>query len=187
MSASDAGLHSSPPPDGGFEVLLGRLAGDRDAAGERYEDLRAALTRFFLWRRCDSPEELADETLTRLARKLASGERVEDLFRYAHGVARLVMLEHLKEAQRRETALRDLASLRAPEPADERRLACLDSCLASLDPEARALLMAYYAGERSDKIENRKRLAESRGMTLFSLRVRVHRLRERLERCLGKC
>lgn len=185
MPAQTADGHETLPAGRGFELLLRRLDADRDAAGERYEQLRIALIRIFRWRRCATPEELADEVLTRLGRKLADGEPVEDLFRYAHGVARLVMFEHFKEEQKRDTALRDLASVAPPDPPDEELMSRLETCLQSLAPHARELLVSYYIGDAGEKIENRKRLAAAHGLSLFSLRVRVHRLRERLERCLG--
>jgi RNA polymerase sigma factor (sigma-70 family) len=181
-----AAEHDSRPGARGFELLLGRLTPQRSDAARRFDELRTALTRYFLWRRCEAPEDLADETITRVARKFEGGEEVGDVYAYAHGVARLVLLEALKESQRREAALQEMASLPHPEPADEERLRRLDGCLATLAAGDRALLVGYYGGERSAKIENRKRLAEAQGLSLSSLRVRVHRLRARVEQCLVK-
>ena len=44
-----------------FAKLLARLDPDRERAGERYEDLRRTLTRFFEWRNAPFPEEQTDE------------------------------------------------------------------------------------------------------------------------------
>ena len=53
-----------------FDLLLSALHADRDRAGEEYERLRRTLVTFFDWRGCAFPEELADETFNRAARRL---------------------------------------------------------------------------------------------------------------------
>ena len=61
----------------------------------------------------------------------------------------------------------------------------LRSCFETLTTPDRALLEEYYreghAGGRKDR---RERLAKREGMTLNSLRLRVHRLRNTLKACL---
>ena len=54
----------------GFERLLFRLDPDVDRAALEYEQLRRTLVKFFDWRGGWPPDECADETLDRLARKL---------------------------------------------------------------------------------------------------------------------
>lgn len=161
---------------------------DREGAGARYEELRESLLRFFRWRGAFDPEDLADETLSRLARKIADGVRVDDPRRYVLGMARLILLEEVKERVRHERALtewrREVAAGEAP---DERRMACLERCLDSLPDDGRELILSYYSGERTSKIENRRRLAERLEVPIPSLRIRVHRMRERLERCISEC
>src|ERR1035438_2244449 len=46
--------------------LLEALDADQDTAGEKYIALRTSLTDLFAWQRCDSPDNLADETLNRV-------------------------------------------------------------------------------------------------------------------------
>jgi hypothetical protein len=48
-----------------FDRFLGSLDIDRDRAGEKYENLRLKLLRFFEWRGALHPDLLADETLER--------------------------------------------------------------------------------------------------------------------------
>ncbi len=43
-----------------FAALLFSLDADRERAGEKYEDLRRTLIRFFEWRGAPFPEEHAD-------------------------------------------------------------------------------------------------------------------------------
>ena len=59
--------------------------------------------------------------------------------------------------------------------------------MAGLSAENRSLVLRYYEGERDTKIANRRRLAESLGLTENALRSRVQRLRDHLERCVDDC
>ena len=73
-----------------FDTLLHRLGPDRDLAGTRYEQLRRRLITLFDYRGCPHPEELADETLDRAARRLEEmgTEFVgSDPARFVYGVA----------------------------------------------------------------------------------------------------
>src|ERR671938_30866 len=56
-----------------FTKLLARLDPDRERAGEKYEELRRTLVKFFEWRGAPFPEDQADETFNRVARKLDEG------------------------------------------------------------------------------------------------------------------
>src|SRR5436305_4940480 len=86
-----------------FTKLLARLDAERERAGEKYEDLRRTLIKFFEWRNAPFPEEHADETLNRVARKLAAGIEIKNIGGYCYEVARLVCLEVWKgDDSRRE-------------------------------------------------------------------------------------
>ncbi len=54
-----------------FEALLRQLGPDRDWAGVRYEQLRQRLLMVFTYRGCSNVEHLADETMDRVAHRLA--------------------------------------------------------------------------------------------------------------------
>jgi DNA-directed RNA polymerase specialized sigma24 family protein len=88
-----------------LERFLASLDRDRDRAAERYEHIRARLLRFFEWRGCAFPEECADETITRVIRKIDEGTAIQDPDSYCYGVARLVLLESLKEREKEREAL----------------------------------------------------------------------------------
>src|SRR5215813_5974815 len=85
-----------------FEQLLGHLDPDREQAGEKYEQIRRKLTKFFQWRGCAVPEEFADRTIDRAARRMAEGAemRSQDVYVFFHGIAVNVLREHWKEAQK---------------------------------------------------------------------------------------
>ena len=173
-----------------FDKLLARLSADREEAGEKYQELRGRLVRFFEWQGCPSPEDHADEAINRLAYKVARGEEIRDLSHYSFGVARMLLLEIRKEQEKERRALCQLpVAQTGPDETDsaEAELECLRQCLQSLSPDNRQLLMQYYRGEKGAKIENRRGLAEQMRIPLNTLRMRALRLREKLEACALKC
>jgi len=172
-----------------FTSLLARLGPDADRAGTAYEDLRRALVSLFRWRGAATPEECADETLDRLAAKIHAGVSVEDVPRFARGIARLVLLEQWRSPHPEALAEdhEPLAPARLPDEDEEVLHQCLDSCLGELDAEARGLILSYYAAEGRTRIDSRKAMAASLGLSESALRNRAQRLRDRLERCLTSC
>jgi DNA-directed RNA polymerase specialized sigma24 family protein len=176
----------------GFSRLLARLDGDPDRAAAEYERLRVTLQRYFDWHGAWPPEECADETLDRLAAKLASETPIEDVRAYARGIARLVLLEwrrrpapvsmneHPEQASLSGTSLDEGSEVEA-------LTACFERCLAALPDESRTLVLEYYVSDRRAKIENRRRLARALGLSESALRNRVQRVRDRLERCVHSC
>ena len=81
-----------------FEHLLEWLDPDRERAGARYEEIRRALIKIFAGRGCAEPEDLADETLRRVCRKVRTlaPTYVGDPACYFYGVAQNVHLESLR-------------------------------------------------------------------------------------------
>ena len=173
--------------------LLNYLDPDPDQAGEKYEDLRRTLIRFFEWRGAPFPEEHADEALNRIARKLGEGVEVKNIGAYCHEVARLIFLETTKSADSRKESLESIRS--EPAAADisdedvvkELRLNCLDDCLRTLPREGAELILEYYRDEKRGKIDNRKALAERFGLRRDALANRAQRLRDKLQDCVSNC
>jgi DNA-directed RNA polymerase specialized sigma24 family protein len=171
-----------------FALLLRRLGDDPERGGEGYESLRGALVRFFDWRGAHAPDVCADETLDRLARRLDEDASIEDVRGYAHGIARLVLLEQWRRPRELPSGAADVRLSAAEPPADEDpREACFERCLAELPADGRALILEYYAAEGRLKIDGRKRLAAALGLSDTALRNRAQRLRDRLERCIRRC
>ncbi len=174
-----------------FDRLLIALGGDRDSGGEKYLEIRTHLTRFFEWRGCPFPEDHADETFNRIARKIDAGEEILNPPGYAMGVARLVLLEIMKSRQREQSALNEIGTAGegyvAATNDGEERLDCLRNCLQTLSPDNRELILQYYQGEKSEKIQNRKKLQDRLGIPVNTLRMRALRLRERLQECVEEC
>ena len=171
-----------------FDKLLHALDGERERAGNIYQETRSNLIRFFEWRGCPFPEDHADETINRVAKRILEGEDVRDVTKYFFGVARLLFLEIQKERARELNALNNLP---AAEPnchdSDKARLDCLRHCLGGIAPDERHLIIGYYQGEKSNKIKNRQILAERLRVSIGTLRMRALRLREQLEVCVQKC
>jgi DNA-directed RNA polymerase specialized sigma24 family protein len=171
----------------GFARLLARLDSDFEQAGREYERLRRALVKFFECRGAWPPEECADEALDRLARKLEETD-IDDVRHYAHGIARLLLLE-----QRRRPVFSSLeehpeVATAATLPTEDDRLQrCFDRCLADAPDDSRALILQYYEGERHARITHRRRLAAALGVSENALRSRVQRLRDQLEHCVQSC
>jgi DNA-directed RNA polymerase specialized sigma24 family protein len=173
-----------------FDKLLVAFDVDRDTAGRKYLEIRNNLTRFFEWRGCSFPEDHADETINRMAKRVFEGEEILNHSGYAMGVARLLLLEINKGRQREQSALAEIGAapdVYVPEDDEESRLTCLRSCLQTLSPDNRDLILQYYQGEKGEKIENRKKLLDRLGIPVNTLRMRALRLRERLQACVEEC
>ncbi len=173
-----------------FALLLARLDPDSDRAGETYERLRLRLITFFQFRKCHLPEECADETLDRVARKLAEGESVENLFAYAHGVAKYVLLEYRRRPDRETDEIDPTLPSRTDildEAMRSENLACFKQCLQELAPEDARLLLQYWVHDEKTNIRPRQELAAELGISAGALRLRIMRIRTRFIACFEKC
>lgn len=173
-----------------FASLLSLLDPDRERAAELYEETRRKLIRLFEWRACEFPEELADETLDRVAKRLAGGLQIEakDPYSFFCGVAYRLYQEVLRANAKKRQALSsgDWPPPDAPEEeSEDRRLTCIRTCLDRLPAEQRQLILDYHAGD--DRIRSRQQLSERLGIPTNALRIRVHRVRRLLGECLDQC
>jgi DNA-directed RNA polymerase specialized sigma24 family protein len=174
-----------------FDAFLARLDPDRERAGVLYEELRLTLVTYFRVNGCNDVEELADDTLDRVARRLGEID-VVDVRHFVRGVARNVMSE-MRRAPR-AVPLQDVADPAQAAPVDgedkkahERRLRCLENCVKRCSPEMRALALEYYQHDKAAKIANKRQMAERYGISTGALRVRAFRARRELECCLRRC
>ncbi len=173
----------------GFERFLSALSSDRDAAGEQYELVRLKLVRYFELRMCPNPDDLADEAIDRVARRLAEGERFTspEIMRYVYGVARNVLLESWKTQTRRQKSLAAVPPLEAESTDLENQARCLRECLDATPANNRDLLLQYYRDVGIAKIHRRAALAKQLGIPVNALRIRIHRLKGELQRCVENC
>jgi len=186
---------------GSLQRLLNWLDGGVGSDGQRYVEVRRRLREYFERKNCHTADDLADETLTRVARRLEEEgiTRGETPARYCYIVARFVFLEHLRETKTHPTVTHGsgdaVPQLSAPSAADsaeaagarEALLACLQKCLQELDALNRRIITRYYIGSARVKIDNRRELAESLGLSVNALTIRACRIRTRLEACVRRC
>jgi len=175
-----------------FDVFLTRLDPNRDQAGLSYEQVRRKLLTFFRCNGCSDAEKLVDETIDRVTRRLGEVD-VHDLMPFIRGVARHVASEAHK------IRIQVIALDDAPEPPQQlgadpeeealtgKRLGCLEKCSGHLSDRDRQLIFEYYKYDKSQKIENKRKMAEAMGITLGGLRVRAFRARQQLEGCITNC
>jgi RNA polymerase sigma factor (sigma-70 family) len=182
---------SEIPPES-FEEILAWLNPYRDVAGEMYLRLREELEQTFLWRKCADPEGMTDEVFDRVAKKV---HEVRPTYQgdprlYFLGVARNLIKENFKKVathislddvnlSQRQTVENDMETERLDE--------CFQSCLRELSAENHDLIVAYYAEQKKAKIDNRNALAERLGVSVETLRVKVHRIRRSIRKCIGRC
>lgn len=168
-----------------FDSLLAWLDPDREQAGKKYEEIRFGLIKIFTCRGRPDAEELADETINRVTLKASniSREYVGNPALYFYGVAQKVFLE----------SVRKRAPVLPPPPPEpkseesEQEYRCLDSCMEQLPAQSRELILEYYRDDKRAKIDHRKEMACRLGIAQNALRIRAHRIRASLERCVEKC
>jgi DNA-directed RNA polymerase specialized sigma24 family protein len=174
-----------------FEKLLNSFSPDRDEAADQYETMRRRVVRFFEWRGIDAADEHADETINRVARRIDEGQAIDNLRSYFYGVARMVYMEALREQEHApvpiEEAIHDLRREITKEIEQDPRVVCFDRCLESLPPQNRYLIVNYYEEEKRAKIELRQDLADRLQIPMNALRIRAHRIRVNLEKCITTC
>jgi DNA-directed RNA polymerase specialized sigma24 family protein len=167
-----------------FEKLLGWLDPNRERAGEKYEKIRLKLIKIFVCRGCLTPEELADETINRVTRKVQeiADTYVGDPALYFSNVAQKIFLEYIRKKP-------DPMPPPSPDPVEESEpeYECLEQCMSTLTPNNRELILEYYKEVKQAKIDNRKKLAERMGIGLNALRIRTNRIRATLEECVNNC
>lgn len=156
--------------------------------------MRIKLTRYFEWRSCPLPEDEVDKAINVVARRIAEGENISNLRAYFFSVAHLVFMESLVPRKRTSVPLDEVPELPDEQSLDndqeeqkEARMRCLDECLEKLTIENSKLILEYYQDEMRAKIDHRKELARVLGIPLNALRIRAHRIRIFLEKCVDDC
>jgi len=175
-----------------FDRLLSWLHHDREQAGLKYEEIRAALIRRFRQLGCYDPEELANLTIDRVAQKLP---KIIDTYKgepepYFFSVAWYVFKEYLRRPIILSLAKLDFEGPKTDsEDTSEKELldSCLKQCLDQLDTDSRDMILEYYRGNRQVKIQARKALAERLGTELPNLRLKAQRVRSKLKKCILDC
>jgi RNA polymerase sigma factor (sigma-70 family) len=174
-----------------LEKLLLWLGEDAATGARQYVVMRQRLVTLFEFKGCQGAEDLADETLDRTARAiLKPGFAYEGTpIAYLRGVARNICLESFRRNRTvsQETMPELADTIADPLSADdgtEQLHAFLDRCLARLSEHKRTLLLRYYQGDKSAKIDGRVQLAQEFAMELNTLRLQIFRLRNIVRKCV---
>lgn len=184
-----------------FNKLLSILDADREQAAIKYENIRQKLITFFRCRNCHSPEDCADTTFKRVAKKISEGIEIytSDPYSYFCGVARKILLEYRQEQSKLFSLSDNLSSIEhlsyyqpinqlgEEQLSSEQQIQCLEQCLKSFPMQSRRLIVQYYQGETSLKIKNRNKLAQQLGISINSLRIQALRIRQKLRKCVINC
>jgi RNA polymerase sigma factor (sigma-70 family) len=166
-----------------FDALLAWLDTDRNKAGQKYEEIRRRLIKLFTCRGCPDAEDLTDETINRVIKRLPEIESqfTGEQIRYFYGVANKVHLESL----RRKPPVPPVVI--SPDEELGAEIECLEKCISELPSDHRVLVIEYYQEDKRAKIDHRKQLAQKLGIAANALRIRAYRIRATLEVCLRDC
>jgi DNA-directed RNA polymerase specialized sigma24 family protein len=176
-----------------FRHFLSWLDEGVESHGRKYLDMRRKLVWYFQRKRCASPDDLADETLNRVARRLEEEGTIDDTpaARYCYIVAKYVFLESLRHTDRRAAGAAELArsSLSSGTQTDDRdvMLDCLERCLLATEPADRQLILEYYRADQRTLRGQRHELAERLKLSSNALSIRACRIRQKLETCVSAC
>jgi hypothetical protein len=175
-----------PLTDEKFEALLRWLNSNRELAGKEYEAIRNKLVGMFTAEGFSDAAALADETIDRVADRLAEieAEYEGQPVRYFRGVARNIIFE---ERRRKEIPTDKLPERPTRNVDVTEEYTCLLRCLKFLKPKDRDFILDYHVYDGADKITNHLTMAEELGVSVIYLRVKAHRARISLEKCVLDC
>ena len=192
-----------------LETLLWLLDPDRGEAEKAYLRLFERLVAFFRSRaRAFDPEDLAEQTLTRVARAVylrLTGLRREDLDRadmvhqvprsiapeeyaaererlpvLAFTLARYNLHEHYLSARRQEPDVVEAPAVHEASEIAEERFRLLERALAELPSDDRHFIEEYYDLAEKGRRRSRTDLAETLGLTANALHRRAEGIRRRV-------
>jgi DNA-directed RNA polymerase specialized sigma24 family protein len=190
------------PTQDSFHDFLQWLDQGVDSGGEKYLEMHRRLVAYFDRKNCLAADELADETLARVAQKLQKKGQITELSpaHYCYVTAKFVFLEYVRHAKQGRADLRELSVSAHPGSApgtpplrdaaaddQEQLLSCLDRCLKKLSAVDSELILEYYQGEKQEKIQRRREIGLRLGLSANALTIRACRIRTKVEQCVKEC
>lgn len=183
-----------------FDKLLLFLNPEREDAARKYETIRRRLIEIFSARGCLDPESLTDETINRVTVKVAeiAGNYVGEPALYFYAVAKRIYWEYINRKPVLTTPLdsvpeRQIAlavndnMIDDDDDDDEQEYACMLKCLNELPQHSRELIQRYYQPKELRNRVNRNQMAQRFKITANALRIKAHRIRVALKRCVELC
>lgn len=182
----------------GFELLLEAVRKPGREPVDEYQRIRAKLGRYFRTYAVLDPDELADESIDRIALKLGNGEPLElSTDSYFMTVAKFVWLEHRRRKLNRSVSLDDEEVHYEPayDPIEEAErtserikreigLEAISDCKRHLSEQDLEILQTYDLGSGREKIERRNALAAKLGKSKSTLIVAISRIRSKVKECV---
>ena len=126
-----------------FDLLLSWLHPDPDEAGKIYVKIRTGLIKNFTRQRCPVPDELADNTVDRVAKLLPKliGTYTGEQERYFHRVAYYVLREYWSRTVETVELEDDMPVVESDKDyKTEAESQCLDKCMARLPVSKREFI-----------------------------------------------
>ncbi len=172
-----------------FAKLLDTFSSQEEEAALAYTKLRESLVRYFELKGISEVDDAADAAIDRVAGKLVQNTKIDDITRYAFGIAKNIFLERLRASQIEIRAVNHFYEKQDKQPdlVETGNLEPLRKCFDKLYEDEQELLSRYFEDLPFDLLfENRQDLAKRQKVSLNVLRNRVSRIRKRLEDCLDK-
>ena len=170
-----------------FARFLRWLSEDNALAIKAFFAIRKKLITFFVRKGCDVPEELFDNTVDIVVRKIDAGGEYTNQEAFCYGVARNIWREHVRKPKPGPFVTDDIPSpLNEDREILEQKLKCLEVCMEDLSPRSRDLITRYYQNQGRQKIECRRELAKEHGGE-NTLRIKAFRIRKTLHDCVNAC
>jgi DNA-directed RNA polymerase specialized sigma24 family protein len=165
-----------------FLNLFRLLEAEEQTIEARFQRCRFKLVKFFAWRRCEDPESLADETISRLLKKVSEGKEISagNPYSYVYAIASNVFQEYGRAKEKGKTLvnLDELPEISISRAIDD----CQKQCFEQLSEAKRELLAHYYLDHN-----DRNSIAQEESLSLNALRLKVHRIKLELKRCCEDC
>ena len=183
-----------------FDKLLAQLDADPELAALKYREIHRKIAGFFYGKGCADPFELTDFTFDRVAQIIDAGTQIEAdaPFVFFRGVAKKIFLEYLRKIK--PVDIKSVSESRMPvdDPDEnivevedyenrELRAQCMDQCLSNLNNEKRDLILQYMRGQKRERIDSRRKMAERLGINSNALSLRVFKIKTELKGCRDKC
>lgn len=173
-----------------FNQLLDWLSENRDESAREYHDIQNRLILYFSARGCVDAENLADQTIDRIAEKISSEnfEYEGNKMKYFYGFARNIYHEYLrhKDIALNEEILEDESQM-VELPTEEeisQTQKYLNDCLSKLNRKDKKLILIYYNAKTGREKEYREKVAKKYKISTNSLRVKIFRLKKIIEDCV---
>src|ERR1044072_403350 len=96
-----------------LDQLFQLLEPDARSTEEGFRQCRLKLIKFFAWRRCEDPDNLADEKVSRLLKNVRAGQEIssDNPYSYVYAIAGNVFKEYVR-AKKKGASLTDLDEAR---------------------------------------------------------------------------